>query len=46
MAEVGHPVSRLVRTAIGPVRLGNLRAGTLRRLSPVELGQLYSSAGL
>ncbi|MDP9240151.1 MAG: rRNA pseudouridine synthase [Actinomycetota bacterium] len=46
LAEVGHPVSRLVRTAIGPIRLGNLRAGTLRRLSPVELGQLYSSAGL
>lgn len=46
MAEVGHPVARLVRTAIGPIRLGNLRAGTLRRLSPVELGQLYSSAGL
>ncbi|PZS34289.1 MAG: pseudouridine synthase [Pseudonocardiales bacterium] len=46
LAEVGHPVSRLVRTAIGPIRLGSLRAGSLRRLSPVETGQLYSSAGL
>ncbi len=46
LAEVGHPVSRLVRTAMGPVRLGDLRAGKLRRLSPVELGQIYSSAGL
>ncbi|MEP6697058.1 MAG: pseudouridine synthase [Pseudonocardiales bacterium] len=45
LAEVGHPVSRLVRTAMGPVRLGDLRVGKLRRLSPVELGQLYSSAG-
>ena len=25
--EVGHPVSRLVRTAIGPIRLGDLRPG-------------------
>ncbi len=46
LAEVGHPVSRLVRTALGPVRLGSLRVGTLRRLTPAELGQLYASAGL
>jgi 23S rRNA pseudouridine2605 synthase len=46
LAEVGHPVSRLVRTAIGPIGLGDLRAGKLRRLSPAELGQLYRSAGL
>ena len=25
--EVGHPVSRLIRTAIGPIKLGDLRAG-------------------
>lgn len=46
LAEVGHPVSRLVRTAIGPVRLGNLRAGKSRRLSRVELSQLYASVEL
>jgi len=46
LAEVGHPVSRLVRTAIGPIRLGSLRAGTLRRLSPAELGALYAAADL
>jgi 23S rRNA pseudouridine2605 synthase len=46
LAEVGHPVSRLVRTAIGPIRLGNLRAGGLRRLSAAELGALYAVAGL
>ncbi len=46
LAEVGHPVSRLVRTAIGPVQLGGLRVGTVRRLTPTELGQLYAAAGM
>ena len=46
LAATGHPVSRLVRTAIGPVRLGHLRAGTLRRLSHQEIGALYRLAGL
>jgi 23S rRNA pseudouridine2605 synthase len=46
LAAAGHPVSRLVRTAIGPVRLGHLRAGTLRRLSPKEVSALYRLAGL
>ena len=27
LAEVGHPVSRLVRTSVGPVSLGNLKPG-------------------
>ncbi|MDQ6688326.1 MAG: rRNA pseudouridine synthase [Actinomycetota bacterium] len=44
--EVGHPVQRLVRTALGPVALGSLRSGSMRRLSAAELGQLYTSAGL
>jgi 23S rRNA pseudouridine2605 synthase len=46
LAASGHPVSRLVRTAIGPVRLGHLRAGTVRRLSQKEIGALYRLAGL
>jgi 23S rRNA pseudouridine2605 synthase len=46
LAEVGHPVSRLVRTAIGPVRLGSQRAGTVRPLTRRELGELYRLAGL
>ncbi len=46
LAATGHPVSRLVRTAIGPVRLGHLRAGTVRRLSQREIGQLYRLADL
>jgi 23S rRNA pseudouridine2605 synthase len=46
LAEVGCPVSRLVRTEIGPVRLGHQRPGTLRRLSGVEIGQLSKLVGL
>jgi 23S rRNA pseudouridine2605 synthase len=46
LAATGHPVSRLVRTAVGPVRLGHLRAGTLRRLNNHEVGALYRLAGL
>jgi 23S rRNA pseudouridine2605 synthase len=38
---VGHPVQRLVRTSIGPVRLGGQRAGTLRDLTRAELGELH-----
>jgi len=41
LAEVGHPVERLVRTAIGPVRLAGQRAGTLRELTREELAELY-----
>jgi 23S rRNA pseudouridine2605 synthase len=46
LAATGHPVTRLVRTAFGPIRLGHLRPGTLRRLSRQEIGQLYQLAGL
>jgi 23S rRNA pseudouridine2605 synthase len=44
--EVGHPVQRLTRTAVGPVRIGNLRTGTLRELSADEVGSLLDAAGL
>src|SRR5262244_321854 len=40
LAEVGHPVSRLVRTHVGPVALGSLRPGATRRLSTREIGDL------
>jgi 23S rRNA pseudouridine2605 synthase len=46
LAEVGHPVSRLVRTKVGPVSLGSLRSGTTRRLSVAEIGDLYAAVGL
>jgi 23S rRNA pseudouridine2605 synthase len=41
LAEVGHPVQRLVRTEIGPVRLGGQRAGTARALTRTEVAELY-----
>jgi len=46
LAEVGHPVSRLVRTQVGPISLGSLRPGTTRRLSTAEIGDLYAAVGL
>jgi 23S rRNA pseudouridine2605 synthase len=42
LAEVGHPVSRLVRTAVGPVVLGHQRQGTVRRLNQKEIGDLHA----
>lgn len=46
LAEVGHPVSRLIRTQIDQVRLGHQRPGTVRKLNPVEIAQLYKAVGL
>jgi 23S rRNA pseudouridine2605 synthase len=46
LAQVGHPVQRLVRTAIGPVRLGDQRAAKLRALTREELGGLFALVGL
>jgi 23S rRNA pseudouridine2605 synthase len=42
LAEVGHPVQRLVRTAVGPVKLGTLKPGTLRPLTRREIAGLYA----
>ena len=44
--HVGHPVRRLSRTQIGPVRLGRAQAGSLRELDEQELGALLDAAGL
>jgi len=44
LAEVGHPVRRLVRTAIGPITLGGLKPGRTRRLSSAEVGALFAAA--
>ena len=46
LAEVGHPVSRLVRTDVGPVRLGSLRPGATRDLTTREIGELYAAVRL
>lgn len=40
LAAAGHPVRRLVRLSHGPVRLGRLRPGAWRRLTPAELASL------
>jgi 23S rRNA pseudouridine2605 synthase len=46
LAEVGLPVSRLTRTAIGPIELQRMRSGAIRRLSKEELGTLQELVGL
>jgi 23S rRNA pseudouridine2605 synthase len=38
---VGFPVTRLVRTAIGPIKLGDLKMGRHRRLNPAEVAALF-----
>ena len=40
MDAVGHPVRRLSRIGIGPVRLGRLKVGDMRDLTREELGGL------
>lgn len=44
--EVGHPVLRLVRTQIGPIKIGDLKQGRYRVLGKVELGTLMKSVDL
>lgn len=46
LAEAGHPVTRLVRTQVGPVRIGSLRPGSNRTLTTAEIGELYAAVGL
>src|SRR4051794_26786660 len=43
---VGHPALALERTAIGPLRLGRLAMGSVRRLRPAEVEALREAAGL
>jgi 23S rRNA pseudouridine2605 synthase len=44
LAKMGHKVLRLVRTAIGPVRLGKLPPGAARALTRQELDALRRAA--
>ncbi|MGD7731340.1 pseudouridine synthase [Propionibacteriaceae bacterium G57] len=46
MESVGHPVNKLSRIAIGPVRLGSMRPGESRHLSRDEIGSLFDLVGL
>lgn len=43
--RVGHPVRKLSRTAVGPVKLGQLPIGELRDLTREELGSLLDLLG-
>jgi len=43
-AAVGHPVEKLVRIGIGPVRLGGLELGMWRPLRPQEVALLRRAA--
>ncbi|GAA1479541.1 pseudouridine synthase [Nocardioides aestuarii] len=46
LEHVGHPVTRLTRTAIGPVVLDRLPVGELRELTNDELGALLDRASM
>jgi 23S rRNA pseudouridine2605 synthase len=46
LAAVDHPVQRLIRTAVGPVRLGDLRPGRIRPLNRPEIGELFKAVDL
>jgi len=46
LEAVGLPVRRLVRTRVGPVRLGRLKPGELRELEPEDVRAMYRAAGL
>lgn len=44
LAEVGHPVTALVRRQFGPLHLGTLGSGRTRHLTTVELGRVLTLA--
>jgi 23S rRNA pseudouridine2605 synthase len=46
LKSTGHPVEALVRTRVGPIRLGDLTPGRNRVLTSVEVGELYRAVGL
>lgn len=46
LAKVGHKVQKLVRVAVGPVKLGDMPAGAYRKLSPQEVKQLRQAASM
>jgi 23S rRNA pseudouridine2605 synthase len=46
LEEVGHPVTRLTRTVVGPVSVRGLAPGAMRELTRDELGTLLDAAEL
>ncbi|MCY4074115.1 MAG: pseudouridine synthase [Acidobacteria bacterium] len=45
LEAIGHPVRRLRRVEMGPLRLGRLRPGAVRELAPAEVTALRQAAG-
>lgn len=45
-SAIGHPVRRLIRTRIGPLKLGDLAPGKWRRLTGRELAELKTTLKL
>jgi 23S rRNA pseudouridine2605 synthase len=43
LEAVDHPVRELTRTAFGPLHLGGLSVGSMRDVTPAELGALFDS---
>jgi 23S rRNA pseudouridine2605 synthase len=43
---LGHRVLGLARVAVGPLKLGHLKPGSVRKLAPAEVRELYRVAGL
>ena len=46
LAEVGHPVQRLLRTSVGPVQLGPQKPGKIRNLTRDELAGVFKAVGM
>ncbi|WP_310728430.1 pseudouridine synthase [Streptomyces sp. N2A] len=46
LAEAGFPVDKLVRTAFGPISLGDQKSGWLRRMTNTEVGMLMREVEL
>jgi 23S rRNA pseudouridine2605 synthase len=43
LARIGHKVLTLIRTAVGPVKLGKMAPGEWRKLTQVEVERLYAA---
>ncbi|CAN5750072.1 pseudouridine synthase [soil metagenome] len=46
LEAVDRPVLRLVRTGVGPIKLGRMTSGTYRHLAQTEVDALYREVGL
>ncbi|MCX7829789.1 MAG: rRNA pseudouridine synthase [Acidobacteria bacterium] len=44
--RIEHPVIKLKRTAIGPIKIGKMKSGEIRELKKEEVEELYKSCGL